>query len=78
MSGMEPEVQDFLKRILWSFFFGLLWLMVNMTMGIYFGLLFIGERIRIGNIVFYLFSSISLGFLIWFYYKTWKKKFPHG
>jgi hypothetical protein len=78
MSSMEPEVKDFLKRVLWSFFFGLFWLMLNMTLGIYFGLLFINEKIRIGNIIFYLFSISSLGLLIWFYYKTWKKKFPHG
>jgi len=78
MSGMEPEVKDFLKRVVWSIFFGLVWLMLNMTMGIYFDLLFIYEKITIGNIVFYLFALISLGLLIWFYYKTWKKKFPHG
>lgn len=78
MSSIEPEVKDFLKRILWSFFFGLFWLMLNMTLGIYFGLLFIDEKITIGNILFYIFSASSLSLLIWFYYKTWKKKFPHG
>jgi hypothetical protein len=78
MSSMEPEVKDFLRRILWTFFFGLFWLMINMTLGIYFDLLFIRDGISIGNIVFYLFSLISLVALISFYYKTWKKKFPHG
>jgi len=78
VSSMEPEVKDFLKRILWTFFFGLFWLMINMTMGIYFDLLFIRVSISIGNIIFYLFSIVSLAALIWFYYKTWKKKFPHG
>jgi tellurite resistance protein TehA-like permease len=78
MSGVEPEVQDFLKKIVWSVFLGLLWLMLNMTMGIYFGLLFIEDGISLGNIIFYLFLLSSLAALIWFYYKTWKKKFPHG
>ncbi len=78
MSGMEPEVKNFLKKIFLSFFFGLIWLMLNMTMGIYFGLLFITDRVTIGNIVFYMFAIISLILLIWFYYKTWSKKFPHG
>ncbi len=78
MSGMEPEAKDFLKRILWSFFIGLVWLMINMTMGIYFDLLFIRDKITIGNIAYYLFFILSLVLLIWFYYKTWKKKFPHG
>ncbi|MBS1597124.1 MAG: hypothetical protein JST75_02790 [Bacteroidetes bacterium] len=78
MSSVEPEVKDFLKRVVSSLFLGLLWLLFNMTLGIYFGLLFVVEKITIGNIIFYLFAIISLALLVWFYYKTWKKKFPHG
>jgi len=78
MSQVEPEVKDFLKRVVLTVFFGLLWMMLNMTLGLYFGLLFIDDRISVGNIIFYLFAAISLALLIWFYYKTWKKKFPHG
>ncbi|MFI5152626.1 MAG: hypothetical protein ACHQET_04785 [Chitinophagales bacterium] len=78
MSGLEPEVKDFLKRIVWSVFFGLLWLMLNTTMGIYFNLLFVEDKIRIGNIAYYLFLLLSLAGLIWFYHRTWKKRFPHG
>ena len=51
---MEPEAKDFLKRVVWSLSAGLLWLMLNMTMGIYFDLLFIRDGVSIGNIVFYL------------------------
>lgn len=75
---MEPEVKDFLKRIVRSFFAGFSWMMLNMTLGIYFDLLFIRENIKLENILFYLFFTGSLGLLIWFYYRTWKKKFPHG
>jgi hypothetical protein len=78
MSDFEPEVQDFLKRVVSSLFIGLFWLIVNMTLGIYFGLGFVGESISIGNIIFYVFLLGSLSLLIRFYYKTWKKKFPHG
>jgi len=78
MSQVEPEVKDFLKRVVLTVFFGLLWMMLNMTLGLYFGLLFIDDKISVGNIIFYLFAAISLVLLIWFYYKTWKKKFPHG
>lgn len=78
MSNMESEVRDFLKRIVRSLFLGLFWLILNMTMGIYFGLLFIEDRISIGNIIFYIFFTGSLAALIWFYYKTWRKRFPHG
>lgn len=78
MSSMEPEAKLFLKKILLSVFLGLFWLLANMTIGIYFGLMIIDEKITAGNIFFYLFLLISLAALIWFYYKTWKKKFPHG
>jgi hypothetical protein len=78
MSGLEPEVQDFLKRIVSSLFLGLFWLMLNMTLGIYFGLLFVNRKISTGNIIFYIFLLGSLFLLIRFYYRTWKKKFPHG
>jgi len=78
MSSMEPEVKDFLKRIVWSFFVGLSWMMLNMTLGIYFDLLFIRDNISLSNILYYIFFIGSLALLIWFYYRTWKKKFPHG
>jgi len=78
MSQMEPEVKDFLKRVLWSFFFGLTWMMLNMTLGIYFNLLFVRDGISLANLLYYLFFLASLLLLIWYYYRTWKKKFPHG
>jgi len=78
MSIIEPEVKDFLKRIVLSVFVGLFWLMLNMIIGIYFGLLFVENKISIGNIIFYSIFIISLVALIWFYYRTWKTKFPHG
>jgi hypothetical protein len=78
MSNIEPEVKDFLKRIVLSLFLGLTWLMVNMTLGIYFGLLFPEEKFGIGNGLFYIFLFGSLFFLIRFLLRTWKKRFPHG
>jgi hypothetical protein len=78
MSNIEPEVKDFLKRIIWSLFLGLSWLMLTMTLGIYFGLLFPGERLGIGNLLFYVFAGVSLFFVIRLLIRTWKKKFPHG
>jgi len=78
MSLLEPELKDFLKKILQSFFAGLCWMMANMIAGIFFGLLFVRDRITTGNIIFYLFFLSSLIWLLRFYYRTWKKKFPHG
>ena len=78
MDMFEPDTKDFLKKIIQSVFVGLSWMFVNMTAGIYFGLLFVYDSISIGNIIFYIFFVVSLAFLVWFYYKTWKRKFPHG
>jgi hypothetical protein len=78
MSSLEPEVKDFLKKIVSSVFLGLVWLMLSMTFGIYFGFIFIEEKISAANILFYSIFFISFIFLIRFYVKTWKKKFPHG
>ena len=78
MSGVEPEARDFLKKIAWSVFYGIAWMMINMTLGIYFRLFFFEERVGIGNILFYIFFLVTLFALIRFYYRTWKQKFPHG
>jgi hypothetical protein len=78
MSSVEPEVKDFLRKIAWSVFFGIVWMMFNMTLGIYFGLLFPEEKLGIGNILFYIFFLGSLFFLVRYYYKTWRQKYPHG
>lgn len=78
MSMMEPEVKDFLKKVLQSVFTGLLWMMINMIAGIYFGWMFINDKFSVGNIIFYTFLIVSLLLLIRFYYKIWKQKFPHG
>ena len=78
MSGMERDTKDFLKKIVQSIFLALLWLCLNMTMGIYNGLLFFEDSITLANIFYYLFLVVSLIALIRFYWVTWKKKFPHG
>ncbi len=76
--SMEPETKDFLTRIVLSLFLGLCWLLVNMTLGIYFNLLPIYGRFSIGNGIFYFFLLVSGFFYLRFLYRTWTKKFPHG
>jgi hypothetical protein len=78
MSSMEPEVRKFLKKILASVFAGLMWMILNMILGIYFDLFFIETKISMGNIIFYIIFIGSLVALILYYYHTWKTKFPHG
>lgn len=78
MSSIEPEAKTFLRKIAWSVFFGIVWMMVNMTLGIYYGLLFAENGLGIWNILYYIFFLGSLFVLIRYYLRTWKQKFPHG
>jgi len=75
---MEDDAAEFLKRVVWSLSSGLLWLIINLGVGIYAGWMVPENGITLGNIIFYLWMLISLGVLIWINYKIWKKKFPHG
>lgn len=70
---MEPEVKEFLKRIMYSLFMGLLWMALNSTFGIMFDFAFVHDSVSVGNIIFYIWFLASLAALIWFYVRLWKK-----
>ena len=70
--GMEPDAQELLVKVSKSLGSGLLWLMINMTMGIYMGWLFFGDHMTTGNYIFYAFMIISLASLIWYNIRVWK------
>lgn len=72
MSDMEPEVKNFLSRIATSLSVGLLWLLVNSTIGIGFNFAFFEDKPTIGNYIFYSWFLLSLFLLIIFYRKKWK------
>lgn len=74
MSGMEPEAQDFLKRIVQTVSVGILFLLLHMTFGLYLNWAFFEGTPTIGNIIYYLVFIASLTGLIYFYYKLWKGK----
>jgi high-affinity Fe2+/Pb2+ permease len=78
MSEMEQDAADFLKRIVWSITAGLVYLVVNSTGGIMYGLFFFEDRPGLANYLFYCFVLLSTGILLWLLRKWWKKKFPHG
>lgn len=78
MSQMEPEVKRFLKRIVWSLAAGLLWLLINLSIGIYAGLMVPEKKVGLGNIIFYVWAVASLALLLYLYYRIWREKFPHG
>jgi len=78
MSQMEDDAAQFLKRVVWSLSSGLLWLIINLGVGIYAGWMVPENGITLGNIIFYIWMVFSLGLLIYVNYQIWKKKFPHG
>ena len=72
MSGIEPEVKSFLSKIVTSLSAGLLWMLINSTIGIGFNFAFFENKPSIGNYIFYLWFLLSLFFLIKLYRKIWK------
>ncbi|MBE7173867.1 MAG: hypothetical protein INR73_25055 [Williamsia sp.] len=71
--GIEPEVRDFLKRIMFSIGAGLAWLFINITAGIFGGWFFFHDSPTKGNWVFYAWFLLSLGLLLRIYYRLWSK-----
>lgn len=69
---MEPEVKAFLALIINSLAMALIWMMVNMTAGIYFNLAFFEDKISIWNIVYYIFFLATFVLLIMYLRKKWK------
>lgn len=74
-SGMEPEIKLHFRKVGYSFFAGLIWLLVNVTAGLYFKLAIIEKHIRLGNILFYLWFLASIGFLLYYFFRTWRRFF---
>jgi ABC-type uncharacterized transport system permease subunit len=72
MSEVEPEIRAFLIRIVQTISMGILWLLLNMTFGIYFSLAFFEGHPTIGNYIYYVFFLISLAALIFYFIKKWK------
>lgn len=71
---MDPEVKKYFRKIVYSLSVGLLWLMINVTAGIYFGLGFVEGKLTAGNILFYIFFPASLLLMLLYFYKIWKKE----
>ena len=75
---MEPEVREFLKRIMYSVVLGFTWMMINSTFGIMFGFAFFEDGFTLGNGIFYVWFIASLAFILWLYVKLWKAPIPNS
>lgn len=60
-------------RIVNTLSVGLLWMAINSTLGIMYGFAFVQDKLKAGNIVFYLWFLISLGFFLWWVIRLWRK-----
>ena len=69
---MEDDVKEFLVKIMQSISMGLVWLLVNMSIGIYYGFAFFEGRPTIGNYIYYTAFTISLIALVIYFRKKWK------
>lgn len=69
---MEPDVKAFLLLIVQTISMGMLWMLINMTAGIYFNLGFFEGSPSLWNILYYIFFLVSLALLILYLRKKWK------
>ena len=72
MMGMEPETKDFLIRIVNTISIVLVWMLVNVFIGIYKGFAFFEDYPGWANYLFYIFLMISLVLMILYLKKKWK------
>jgi len=70
---MEPEVREFLKRIVLSLSVGIFWMAINSTLGIMYDFAFVHESVSLSNIIFYIWFLASLALLLWYFVRLWKK-----
>ena len=71
--GWDPEVKRYFRKIIYSFSFGLMWLMSCVTAGLYFGLAYRKDVPVIFNILFYAGLLSTLFLLLRYYYRLWRK-----
>lgn len=69
---MEPEARAFLLLIVQTISMAMLWMLVNMTAGIYFNLAFFEGSPSLANIIYYIFFLITFSLLILYFKKKWK------
>ena len=70
---MEPGIKEFFKRLAASMAVFILWIAINMTIGIKYEYALCSNGIGVGNIIFYVWLILSFIALVIFYIKLWKK-----
>ena len=71
-AGMEPEVKKYLLKVLNSLCIFLLWSALNVLGGLYWEYAIIHKRLSLYNVLFFTWFILSLVFLIYYFYRTWR------
>jgi hypothetical protein len=74
MSEMEPEVRAFLQKIVWSLSAIMVWMLINILVGIKWGYALFETGHTLGSVIFYTWIMISSYFLFRLYQKFWGNK----
>lgn len=72
-SGMEPEVKNFLMKILQTISSLILWAVVCIFLGLYLEWAIVHYHFNTFNIIFYAWFIISFVALIYYFFRIWKK-----
>jgi len=72
---MEEDASRLLRKVVKTMSAAIVWLLINMTFGIYFGWMFCYKIQKIGNYICYSFMGISLVLFILYIRKVWKEYF---
>ncbi len=70
--GMDPQMKVYFKKILSSFSYAALWMLLMSTTGFYFGWAIVDGALEWYNIIFYLLFVVTLALLVRFLYRKWK------
>jgi len=69
---MEPQLLQFLNRIMRTIGLVVFWMTLNSTIGLMWRYAYVGNHWQLGNIVYYIFLLLSLLGLLYVLYKIWR------
>ena len=71
---MEKDAARLLVKIVKTISIVIVWMMITMTFGIYFGWFFYYETPTIGNIICYVFIAITLVLVLIYLRRLWREE----
>ena len=74
MSEMEEDASRLLVKVVKTISIAIVWLIVTMIIGIYFGWFFYYKTPTLGNFICYLFNTVTLVLVLIYLKKLWKEE----